>query len=164
MAVVPRSLRTDLPDGIYHVTARGVAGASVYVDDEDRRTFLRVLAGTVEQYAWRCHAFCLMTTHYHLVVDSTRASLSAGCQRLNGLYGQRFNKRHGRAGHLFGARFAAWVIDTEDHLVAACRYVFQNPVRAGLCERAEEWPWSRLRRPEPTPRSERTFVRRAGLD
>jgi putative transposase len=141
-----RMLRRDLPDGIYHVTARGVAHASIFRDDRDRAGFLGILAEVVDRYAWRCHAFCLMGTHYHLVVETTRAQLSAGLQRLNGTYAQRFNRRHGRSGHLFGARFSSWLIETERHMRDACLYVVMNPVRAGLCEDAGEWRWSHLRR------------------
>jgi putative transposase len=129
---VPRSPRSDLPDGVYQVTSRGVDGCPIFRDDEDRRSFLRVFADTVTRFRWRCHAFCLMGTHYHLVVETTRSRLSAGVHRLNGLHAQRFNRRHGRRGHLFGDRFAAWLVETDEHLRAACRYTVENPVRAGL--------------------------------
>jgi len=88
---------------------------------------------------------CLMTTHYHLVVHSTRLDLSLGVQRLNGRYAQLFNERHGRFGHLFADRFTSRVIETEDHMHEACRYVVENPVRARLCDAADEWPWSHSR-------------------
>lgn len=137
-----RRPRTDLPDGVYHVTARGVDSAAIYRDDDDRRFFLRLLAGAVVRFHWRVHAFCLMGTHYHLITETTRARLSAGLHRLNGVYAQRFNRRHGRTGHLFGDRFASWLVEGDEHLRAASRYVLLNPVRAGLCTRADEWPWS----------------------
>jgi putative transposase len=112
---VARFLRGDLPDGIYHVTARGVDRSLIFHDDDDRRLFLRLLAESVDRFAWRCHAFCLMGNHYHLVVETLRAHLSRGLQRLNGLYAQQFNIRHGRTGHLFGGRFHAWLLDDEDY-------------------------------------------------
>jgi putative transposase len=83
-----------------------------------------------------------MTTHYHLLVSSTRESLSRGLGRLNGFYAQGFNKRHSRRGHLFGDRFAAFIVEGDEHLESACRYILLNPVRAGLCATAEEWLWS----------------------
>ena len=137
-----RPLRTLLPDGIYHVTTRGVARGPIFVDDADRLAFLGLLASVVRLYAWRCHAFCLMTNHYHLIVETSRADLSDGLQRLNGRYAQEFNVRYSRSGHLFGGRFASWLIEEEDHLHAASEYVLGNPVRAGLCSRPEEWRWS----------------------
>ena len=142
---MPRPLRTDLPDGIFHVTARGVDGAPIFRDDDDRRSFLRLLRETVTRYRWACHAFCLMTNHYHLVLEARQPDLSLGIQRLNGTHAQRFNRRHGRTGHLFGARYASWVVDSEAHFRATCRYVLLNPVRAGLCDRARDWPWSSAR-------------------
>jgi putative transposase len=143
--LVPRPLRSDLPNGFFHVTARGVAHARIFLDDDDRRQFLALLAGTVQRYHWDCFAFCLMTTHYHLVLETTRERLSRGVQRLNGRHAQAFNARHVRRGHLFGARFASWVIANEQHLGETCRYVLLNPVRAGLCRSPAEWRWSASR-------------------
>jgi len=140
-----RRLRSDLPDGFFHVTARGVDGTAIVRDDEDRHGFLELLADAAGHYRWRCHAFCLMDNHYHVVLEATQEDLSNGMHRMNGVHAQRFNLRHGRRGHLFGDRFASWVIATEDHLFAACRYVLENPVRAGLCERPQDWPWGAYR-------------------
>jgi REP element-mobilizing transposase RayT len=143
--LVARRRRSELPDGAYHVTARGVAREHIFVDDDDRRTFLHHLAEVVSRQQWQAHAFCLLGTHYHLIVSTTRARLSAGLHRLNSIYAQDFNRRHARRGHVFGDRFAAWLIEEDEHLAAACRYVIENPVRAGLCERAEDWRWSGIR-------------------
>jgi REP element-mobilizing transposase RayT len=144
---MPRLPRCALPEsGVYHVTARGVARSAIALDDDDRRRFLRLLAEAVEREAWHCYAFCLMPNHYHLVVDAFLTSLSRGLHRLNGSYAREFNDRHERSGHLFGNRFAAWVIRDENHLRNACAYVQHNPVRAGLCEDADEWPWGGMTR------------------
>ncbi len=140
-----RRPRSQLPDGVYHVTARGVARCLVFLDDEDRLAFLGLLAAAVGRHAWCCHALCLMGNHYHVVVECSQPNLSAGFHRMNGMYAQSFNSRHGRWGHLFGERFAALPIESERHLEAACRYVLENPVRAGLCERPEDWRWSGVR-------------------
>ena len=83
-----------------------------------------------------------MTTHYHLVVEGAREALSRALQRANGHYAQLANSARGRTGHLFGDRFAVRVIEDEEYLLASVRYVLLNPVRAGLCERPEDWPWS----------------------
>lgn len=82
-----------------------------------------------------------MTTHYHAVIESTLESLSRGMHQLNGRFAQRFNRRHDRRGHLFESRFSAWVIRDEAHLEAACRYVLDNPVRAGI-HTDQPWPWA----------------------
>jgi REP element-mobilizing transposase RayT len=83
-----------------------------------------------------------MTNHYHLVVASLRDELSEGFHRLNGVYAQTFNRRHGRKGHLWGDRFWSGLIESDAELDATCRYVLDNPVRAGLCERPADWAWS----------------------
>ena len=142
---MPRVLRTTLPDGYFHVISRGVGGCAIFRDNADRRLFLSYLRACTDRNGWIVHAMCLMTTHYHLVVHSTRLDLSLGVQRLNGRYAQLFNERHGRFGHLFADRFTSRVIETEDHMHEACRYVVENPVRARLCDAADEWPWSHSR-------------------
>lgn len=156
---MPRPLRPAFEGAVYHAGTRGVArcppgGAAVrrgaggkarcpiYTDEVDRTRFLELLARTVDRHAWRCHAYCLMTTHYHLLIETPDADVSQGMQYLNGCYAQWFNRRHGRGGHLFGERFGARVVTAEPHLVETCRYIVLNPVRAGLCTFAEEWPWS----------------------
>jgi putative transposase len=146
MSRVPRS---TLPDGYFHVTARGVDRTTLlFRDDADRTTFLELLQRAVDRYEWACHALCVMGTHYHLVVESTQEELSCGLQWLNWIYAMRFNRRHGRFGHVFADRFEARTIDSEEYLHDACAYVLLNPVKAGLCENAD-WPWSYSRYPSP---------------
>jgi REP element-mobilizing transposase RayT len=140
MSRVPRS---SLPDGFFHVYARGVAAAGpLFRDDDDRRVFLDLVWRTTRTHRWRCHALCVLGTHYHLVVETSRDALSSGMQRLNGHYARYFNARHRRFGHVFAERFASRVIEDDTYLYDACAYVLLNPVKAGLCERAQDWPWS----------------------
>ena len=114
------------------MTSRGVAGLPIFVGDNDRLDFLSLLKGIAHASAWTCHAYCLMTTHYHVVVEATRERVSSGMHQLNGRYAMLFNRRHSRRGHLFESRFSAWVVRDEAHLEATCRYVLDNPARAGL--------------------------------
>ncbi|HEU0304254.1 MAG TPA: transposase [Gaiellaceae bacterium] len=135
-----RILRRDLPaEGIYHVTACGVDGRPIFVHDLDRLDFLELFDRATGRASWTCHAWCLMDTHYHLVLETTTAKLSRAMHGLNTAYAQRFNRRHRRRGHLFESRFSAWVIRDERHLEAACQYVLDNPARAGM---RMPWPWS----------------------
>jgi putative transposase len=142
LARVARQPRRELPDGVFHVTTRGVNKEPIVLDDEDRSNFVRLLHATVRRYGWRLYAYCLMTTHYHLLVGSTRAALSSGLRRLNGFHAQGFNKRHGRRGHLFGDRFSAFIVEGDEYFEAASRYILLNPVRAELCATADEYRWS----------------------
>lgn len=117
----------------------------MFVDDFDCTDFCNRLARAVRQRRWVCRAFCLMPTHYHLIVDVGDNALQAGMHEINGQYAQQFNRRHGRSGHLHGDRYSARLIKSDGHLLNAYRYVFRNPIRAGLCARAEDWLWSSYR-------------------
>ena len=114
----------------------------IFLDDADRSAFLAIARKCSEIHEWNCVALALLSTHYHVVLDSTRPNLSTGFHRINGSYARYFNKRHGRFGHVFAERFSARLIEDEQYLYDACAYVVANPVAAGLCERAEDWPWS----------------------
>jgi len=97
------------PDAIYHVTTRGVARMPIVADDADRERWSSLLRRCTARFRWKVHAHCLMTNHFHLVVEATLDDLSLGMHRLNGVYAQRFNERHDRVGHLFQERFHAEV-------------------------------------------------------
>jgi len=139
---VPRLPRSQLDDGLFHATARSIRGARLFEHDVDRLDFMNLLRATARRFEWRCHAHCLMGTHYHLVIEASREHLSDGMRQLNGDYARRFNQRHGARGHLFAERFSSWVITDEAHLHKTLNYVRENPVRARLCARPEDWPWS----------------------
>jgi REP element-mobilizing transposase RayT len=137
-----RPLRICIPGGIYHLISRGNARGAIVRDDTDRIAFLSTLARVVDRFGWLCHSYCLMDNHYHLVVETPLPNLPSGMRQLNGLYAQRFNERHNRCGHVFQARYRSLLVEKDSYLLALCRYVALNPVRAGICERPEEWAWS----------------------
>lgn len=140
-----RPLRLQFPHAVYHVTSRGNARQKIVRGDADRAWFLAVLGQVVARFGWRCHAYCLMNNHYHLLVETPRPTLSVGMRQLNGVYTQTFNRQHHRVGHLFQGRFKAILVEKDAHLLELCRYVVLNPVRAGLVQRAHQWPWSSYR-------------------
>jgi REP element-mobilizing transposase RayT len=135
-------LRLEFSGALYHITSRGNAKQSIFLDDWDRENFLTVLATVVDRYNWLCHAYCLMHNHYHLVVETPDANLSSGMRQLNGVYTQKFNNRHERVGHLFQGRYKSILVEKHRHLLSLCRYVVLNPVRSGTVRRPEEWAWS----------------------
>ena len=137
-----RPLRLEFAGAHYHVTSRGDGQEDIFLGDEDRKELLAITGGVVERFEWRVHAYCLMTNHYHLVVETPQATLSRGMRQLNGVYTQRFNRRHARVGHVFQGRYKAILIDKDAYLLELCRYVVLNPVRAGLAAEPESWPWS----------------------
>ena len=137
-----RPLRIEFPGALYHVTSRGNARQRVFRDDEDRETFLATLAWVVERFGWCCHAYCLMGNHVHLLIETPQPNLSRGMRQLNGVYTQRFNRRHRKVGHLFQGRFKAILVEKEGYLLELARYIVLNPVRAKMVKTPDRYPWS----------------------
>jgi REP element-mobilizing transposase RayT len=150
-----RQLRVEFPGALYHVTARGNERKPIVRDDTDREGWLATLAQTVDRFGWRLQAWCLMGNHFHLVVETPRPTLARGMHSLNGVHATRFNRRHARVGHLFQGRYAALLIEREEHWLETCRYVVLNPARAKLPQSFERYRWSSCRATaglEPSPR------------
>jgi putative transposase len=142
---MPRRPREEEPGAYYHVTSRGNNKQAVFLDDRDHLDFTFRLEYVAADCGWVVLAHCQMTNHYHFVVQIRDGGLSQGMSVLNGRFSQRANARHGREGHLFQSRYRAARIESDAHLLEACRYVVLNPVRARLCARPEQWRWSSYR-------------------
>ena len=123
--------RRDLPNGYFHVTARGVNGAEIFLADLDRLDVIHLLERASRRHGLRVAARCLMDTHYHLLVDATVPKLSTAMQLLNSAYAVRFNHRHDRRGNVCSERFRSWAIRDEEHLHAAIEYIVNTPAGAG---------------------------------
>jgi REP element-mobilizing transposase RayT len=128
--------------GLHHVTAKGNNGRELFLDDLDREAFLAALARVVRRHMWTCHAFCLMTNHFHLLAETPDESLPSGMHRLNLGYAQSFNRRYGTTGHVFQGRYYSGHVTSDGHALLVVRYLAHNPVEAGLCRMPEDWPWS----------------------
>lgn len=137
-----RPLRIEFPGGLYHVTSRGDRREDIFLDDGDRQQWLALLGRVCDRFDWHCHAYCLMSNHFHIVVETVQGSLSAGMRQLNGVYTQWHNRTHGRVGHVFQGRFKAILVQRDAYLLELARYVVLNPVRAGTCAMPQQWPWS----------------------
>jgi len=142
---MPREPRGHLPEGTYHITMRSAGPVAMFVDDLDYADFCRRLSRLILHFKWTCHSFCLMTTHYHLLLHVPTNRLQPGMHRLNGQYAQQFNERHGRSGHLCGDRYHAEPVLSDGHMLRAFRYIARNPVKAELCKSPGDWPWSSYR-------------------
>jgi putative transposase len=127
------------------VTARGDRREPIFDDDQDRGELLAIFGSTLERFDAACIAYCLMPNHYHFVLETRRANLSRLMRHLNGVYTQRYNRRHGKVGHLFQGRFKAILVDRDAYLLEVCRYVDLNPVRANLVSHPQDWHWSSYR-------------------
>jgi putative transposase len=139
---MPRRPRLQIVDGMYHLGTRGNRRCTIFHDDDDRVSFLQMLERTVKRAEWICHAWCLMGTHYHLLIETPAETLSSGMEFLNGRYARSFNEKYG----LRGPPIREAVLRRADRGRHAARrdgrYIVRNPLRAGICERAAEWPWS----------------------
>jgi REP element-mobilizing transposase RayT len=138
---MPRSPRLFEPGSIIHVAARGALAAPIFRDDSDRRRFLTLMASAARHHKWGILAYCLMSNHYHLLVEVPTPTLSKGMQLINGQYASIFNDRHAKSGCLFQGRFWSGIVESERYLHAVVRYIGLNPVKAGLCSTAEDWRW-----------------------
>jgi REP element-mobilizing transposase RayT len=133
-----RPLRLEFAGALYHLTARGNARGDIFLDDADRRLFLALLGKEIAQQGWCCYAYCLMSNHYHVLIETPEANLISGMRRLNGVYTQAFNRRHARVGHVFQGRYKAIVVDQDSYGLELCRYIVLNPVRAKRVKRPQD--------------------------
>ena len=137
-----RPLRIAYSGALYHITSRGNERRSVFLDDEDRLRFLATLKDYHDRYGIIVHEYVLMDNHYHLVMETPGGNLVKVMHGINGGYTGYFNRKYGRAGHLFQGRYKAILVDKESYLVELSRYVHLNPVRAGVVKTPEEYRWS----------------------
>lgn len=147
---MPRQRRV-YPEGLaFHVFNRGNKRGRIFLGPADYDNFLDAMAKAAEQTEMRVLAFCLMTNHWHLVLwPRTAPDMSAYMQKLMNRHLRVYQRRHGTAGtgHVYQGRFKSVPIEDERQLLTVCRYVNANPVRAGLVDRAEAWPWSDISSP-----------------
>ena len=136
-----RRPRIEIP-GVYHINAGATHGDVVFRDNGDRARWLQLLGVVVEACEWECLLYCLLSTHYHVVIRIAEPTMAQGMQYLNARHAESLNHRYGRRGHAFRARYHSELVETPGHALEVCRYVPLNPVRAGLCRQPEKWPWS----------------------
>jgi REP element-mobilizing transposase RayT len=131
---VARKVRIQYPGAIYHVMNRGDRREAIFADDDDRRRFLETLGQACEKTGWLVHAYCLMSTHFHLVIETPQPNLVTGMKWLLGTYTGRYNRRHQEFGHLFSGRYKALLVDGggNGYLKTLCDYVHLNPARAKM--------------------------------
>ena len=137
-----RPPRLDFEGALHHVFDRGNRRQVICEDALDYHLFLSLIERAVRKFEWRVHAYCVMPNHYHLLIETPQAGLSAGMQLLNGRYAQAFNAGRRLDGHLFQGRFGSVLVETDAHAVWVNRYIARNPVEAGLVARPADWEWS----------------------
>ncbi|NOZ10168.1 MAG: hypothetical protein GXP09_03870 [Gammaproteobacteria bacterium] len=108
-----RPLRLEFAGALYHITSRGNRRESIFEDDVDHLMFIELLGQVCSRMNWQCYAYCLMTNHYHLFIETAEANLSSGMRQLNGVYTQRYNRCHRRVGHVLQGRYKAILVDRD---------------------------------------------------
>jgi REP element-mobilizing transposase RayT len=137
-----RTLRVDYPGLHYHVMARGNNKQAAFLDGADHEFMEHLLTVGLGRFGFSLHAYCLMTNHLHLLLESSQGNLGEFMDWLLGRYARRFNWRHKRIGHLFQARYLSRVVAKESYLLEVSRYIHMNPVKAGMVARPEDYRWS----------------------
>ncbi len=140
---MPRRARLVLPHVPLHVTQRGVNRAAIFIDDQDRHHYRRLLRAACASNGIAVHAFVLMDNHVHLLVTPIEPGALAVAMRAVGQsYVQCFNARHGRTGTLWQGRFKSCLVDSDRYALTVCRYIELNPLRAAMVASPEEYRWS----------------------
>ena len=140
-----RKPRVHYEGAFYHVTARGNNKSEVFRDEEDKQKYMDLVKKYGRKYAVTLHAYVLMDNHLHLLAQVAETPLSRYMQLVQQCYTQYFNRRHRRVGHLFQGRYNAELITNDVYLLEVVKYIHLNPVKAGLVERPDEYPWSSYR-------------------
>jgi len=142
---MPRQARKRAESGIYHIMLRGVNQQQIFEDEEDNQKFLQILGECKEISGFRLLAYCLMGNHIHLLLKERQEPLEQVFKRIGGRFVYWYNIKYQRVGHLFQDRFKSEPVDNDAYLLTVIRYIHQNPVQAGICERPEDYPFSSWR-------------------
>jgi REP element-mobilizing transposase RayT len=121
---------------------RGRRGEAVFIDNRDYDAFMKLLQESTELWRIRIAAYCLMSNHYHLLVQTPCANLSRAMRHIDGIYTQRYNRRHKTVGQVFAGRYKSIIIDADTYLLDVVRYIHKNPVRAGMVDQIQRYPWT----------------------
>lgn len=137
-----RPLRIEYPDAWYHIINRGRRQENVFTDHYDFGTFLKLLEQSTLLWDVRIAAYCLMPNHYHLLIQTPRANLSRTMRHIDGIYTQRFNRRHKTTGQLFAGRYRSILVDADAYLLQIVRYIHRYPLRAGMARKPDQYQWT----------------------
>lgn len=139
---MPRIPRNNYPVGYYHIMNRGVAREAIFKSEKDKRFYRNLVRKVFLNYQTKLLAYCIMGNHFHFVIKGDPMVFSKALHRVNLSYAMAYNNRRDRVGHVFQNRFKSEIIKSREHLLAAIRYVHNNPVKAGMINDPKEYPWS----------------------
>jgi len=138
---MPRRPRVE-SIGFHHIVNRGVARGDIFLKDSDFKKFLEILQEAKERYGFTLHSFCLMSNHYHLLIEIKRENLSLLARQINSKYAQYFNREYNRVGPLWQGRFKNSFVYDDSYLLILCKYIEQNPVKANIVKNMGDYKWS----------------------
>jgi REP element-mobilizing transposase RayT len=139
-----KRVRITYPGAFHHVMNRGYNGNDIFVGNKNKAQFLEILEGTAKKLKIHLLAYCIMDTHYHLVLENNNGRMSDFLGQLNGLYGMYYRKVEGGKGYVFQSRFKSTLIENDSYLTQSLLYLLLNPVRAGIVHCAEAYIWSSI--------------------
>ncbi|MEQ8235968.1 MAG: transposase [Syntrophomonadaceae bacterium] len=142
---MPRKSRIRSASEIYHIMMRGINRQTIFTAEEEYSRFIFTLGRYKKQCGFEIYAYCLMPNHLHILMKVGTEPLAQIMRRICGSYVYWYNKRHDRIGNLFQDRFRSEAVEDDNYFLTVLRYIHQNPVKAGLCENIEEYPWSSVR-------------------
>ncbi|WDU82649.1 transposase [Caloramator sp. Dgby_cultured_2] len=137
-----RPRRIEYKGAIYHVYNRGNNKENIFAYDADKKFFIIQLRDYLIKFDYEVLAYCIMSNHYHLMIKCNETPLSKVMYNINNVYSKYYNDKHGRRGHVFENRYNAKIVEDETYLYWLFRYISRNPIRAGIVEKAEDYPWS----------------------
>ena len=137
-----RSARKKSESNIYHVMLRGINRQQIFMDEEDYRHFMKVMEQCRELSLFRLYAYCLMGNHVHILLQTDGEPLEQVMKRIGTRFVVWYNQKYYRTGHLFQDRYRSEPVQDHGYFLTVLRYILNNPVKAGICENAENYPWS----------------------
>jgi len=140
-----RPIRVEFKNAVYFISSKGNSGNSIVSDDTDRELLLETLQYVTGRYGWKCHAYSIGDTEYNFAIETPKANLSIAMRQLNGIYTQKYNRKHKTKGHIFQGRFKAVLVEKDSFLLDICRHVVLLPVREGLTKNINTYKWSSYR-------------------
>ena len=134
--------RIRYPGAIYHIMGRGNRHMDIFTDEEDREYFLALLEDINGKYPFVIHSYCLMTNHYHILIETKENEIWHIMQRLLLNYTKYYNRKYNKDGHLFKGRYKACIVENDEYFLQTSRYIHLNPVRAKMIGYPQDYKWS----------------------
>ena len=143
---MPRYPRYYLKTSYFHVITQGINKSYIFDKSEDIKYYIKIMYELVEKHSIKIIAYCIMNNHAHILIETESVNeLSKYMQRLNTKYGRYYNKKYTRVGYVFRDRYKSEGIYDEIHLYNCIKYIYNNPVKAGICIKPQDYPYSNYR-------------------